>query len=99
MTSLVQRREAGGLERTAQLFALLSTVPRLRILQALCEREMCVSELTTSLVLPQPAISQQLNLLFRAGLLARRKQGAQVYYRPEPQAAAFICTALRSLLR
>ena len=98
MVLAVQRVESGSLERAAELFALLSTVPRLRILRALCEREMCVSELTQVLELPQPAISQQLSLLFRAGLLSRRKQGAQVYYRPEPAAAGFVCAALRSVL-
>jgi DNA-binding transcriptional ArsR family regulator len=100
---LAQADETGeqgaSLQRAAELFALLSTVPRLRILSALCQREMCVSELTQSLALPQPAISQQLNLLYRAGLLARRKQGAQVYYKPGPEAGAFICGALRSVLR
>lgn len=90
--------EPSSLERAAEVFALLSTVPRLRILQALCRREMCVGELTQDLALPQPAISQQLNLLYRAGLLARRKQGSQVYYRPDASSGEFICAAMRSVL-
>lgn len=87
-----------SLERAAEVFALLSTVPRLRIVKALCEREQCVGELAAALGMTQPALSHQLNLLYRAGLLERRKQGSQVHYRASGEAGRFLCKAVGSLL-
>jgi DNA-binding transcriptional ArsR family regulator len=87
-----------SLERAAEVFALLSTVPRLRIVRALCMQEQCVGDLAAAIAMPQPALSHQLNLLYRAGLLERRKQGAQVYYRASGEAGRFLCKAVGSLL-
>lgn len=85
-------------ERAAEVFGMLSSVPRLRIVRALCEREMSVSELVGSVELAQPTVSQQLNLLYRADLLTRRRQGAQVYYKAHPRSRAFVCAAVESLM-
>lgn len=85
-------------EQAAEVFGLLSTAPRLRILTALCEREMSVSEIMNLMGVAQPNMSQQLNLLYRAGLVARRRQGAQVFYRADPDSGTFICNAVKSLL-
>lgn len=85
-------------ERAAEVFGMLSSVPRLRIVRALCEREMSVSELVSSMELAQPSISQQLNLLYRAGIVTRRRQGTQVYYQAHPRSRAFVCTAVESLM-
>jgi ArsR family transcriptional regulator len=85
-------------DRAAEIFALLSTASRLRILGALCEGEKCVGELSVATELPQPTVSQQLNLLFRAGLLTRRRQGVQVHYRVDPRTRGFLCRAVRALV-
>ena len=77
---------------------MLSTASRLRILGALCEGEKCVGELSVATELPQPTVSQQLNLLFRAGLLTRRRQGVKVHYRVDPRTRGFLCRAVRALV-
>lgn len=84
-------------ERAAEVFSLLSASSRLRILCALCEGELCVGDLATRIDLPQPTASQQLSLLFRAGLLARRREGAQVYYSVDPKVRDFLCGAVHAL--
>jgi len=97
-TQLPPDDSAERLVRVAETFGLLSTVPRLRIVQALCEQELCVSQLTARVGLPQPGVSQQLGLLYRAGVVSRRRQGSQVYYRTESRTGALVCAAIRSLL-
>ena len=89
---------AGDVERAAEVFSLLSTPSRLRILGALCEGEKCVGDLAQATGLPQPTVSQQLSLMFRAGLLARRREGVQVHYRVDEKARGFLCRAIRALV-
>lgn len=91
-------REAAVFERAAQVFSLLSAASRLRILCALCEREMCVGELAASAELPQSTVSQQLALMFRAGLLARRREGSQVHYSIDTETRKFLCGAVQALV-
>lgn len=90
--------DAAVFERAAEVFSLLSTTSRLRMLCALCEREMCVGELVEAVDLPQPTVSQQLALMFRAGLLARRRDGAQVHYSVHVKTKEFLCGAVQSLI-
>src|ERR1700761_2424456 len=54
---------------------------RLRLLLLLREAELTVSELTQILGQSQPRISRHLKLLCDAGLIARFKEGAWVFYR------------------
>ena len=60
-------------ELAAELFGVLSTPMRLRILSALCREEKSVSELLAEIETTQPNLSQHLNVLYRAGVLAKRK--------------------------
>ena len=68
-------------ERAADHFGLLSTPTRLRIVCALMEGECNVSDLVERLAVSQPTMSQHHGLLYRAGILGRRRDGAQVFYR------------------
>ena len=68
-------------EMAAELFGVLATPMRLRILSALCDREKSVSQLLQEIETTQPNLSQHLNLLYRAGVLAKRQEGTQVIYR------------------
>lgn len=68
-------------ETAAELFALLSTPTRLRIVCALCDGEMNVGELMQRVGVSQSNMSQHLGVLYRSGVLGRRRSGAQVYYR------------------
>jgi DNA-binding transcriptional ArsR family regulator len=91
-------RELAVFERAAEVFSLLSASSRLRILTALCDGEMCVGDLAAALDMSQPTVSQQLSLLFRSGLLARRRDGSQVYYSVESKAKEFLCSAVHALV-
>jgi DNA-binding transcriptional ArsR family regulator len=81
-------------ELAAELFAMLSTPMRLRILSALCDTERPVSELVERLGTTQPNLSQHLNVLYRSGILARRKEGTQVFYRVQSEKAVMLCRSV-----
>lgn len=68
-------------EIAADLFSLLSSPTRLRIVCALIEGEKNVTELTKAVALSQLNMSQHLGRLYRGGVLARRRTGSQVFYR------------------
>lgn len=78
-------------ELAAELFGVLSTPMRLRILSALCDKEKSVSQLLQEIDTTQPNLSQHLNLLYRAGVLAKRKEGTQVIYRVQSEKAVTLC--------
>lgn len=68
-------------ERAAQYFALLSEPARLRIIQAICAEERSVQDVVAITGLPQPNASRHLTMLYRAGVLSRRRHGTFVYYK------------------
>lgn len=78
-------------ELAAELFGVLATPMRLRILSALCDKEKSVSQLLQEIDTTQPNLSQHLNLLYRAGVLAKRKEGTQVIYRVQSEKAVMLC--------
>ena len=81
-------------ELAAELFSLLATPTRLRIVCELREGEKSVGELLDRLDVSQPNISQHLGTLYRAGVLGRRRAGAQVYYRLGSEHAQLLCDAV-----
>ena len=78
----------------AELFGLLSTPIRLRIISALCSGEKNVSQLLHDIDTTQPNMSQHLASLYRAGVLGKRREATQIYYRIEDERAASICRAV-----
>ena len=78
----------------AELFALLSTPIRLKIISAVCHREKNVSELLGEIETTQPNMSQHLSTLYRAGVLAKRRDGTQIYYRLQSERVATLCRAV-----
>ena len=82
------------IELAAELFGVLATPMRLRILSALCDKEKSVSQLLQEIQTTQPNLSQHLNLLYRAGVLAKRKEGTQVIYRVHSEKAVSLCRTL-----
>ncbi|WP_306604381.1 metalloregulator ArsR/SmtB family transcription factor [Azonexus sp.] len=68
-------------ERVAQYFGLLADPTRLRILSCLCVDERPVHEVVEQVGLTQANISRHLNILYRAGVVGRRKVGNSVFYR------------------
>jgi DNA-binding transcriptional ArsR family regulator len=83
-------------ELAAELFGILSTPMRLRILSALCDGEKSVSQLLCEIDTTQPNLSQHLNLLYRSGVLAKRKEGTQVIYRVQSDKAVSLCRTVCS---
>lgn len=69
------------LGRVAERFKALAEPARLRILNALREQEMTVSELGDETGLNQANLSKHLQLLHAQEFVARRKDGLFVYYR------------------
>ena len=78
-------------ELAAELFGVLATPMRLRILSALCNQEKSVSQLLGEIETTQPNLSQHLNVLYRTGVLAKRKEGTQVIYRVQSEQAVTLC--------
>lgn len=78
-------------EEVSNYFSLLSEPTRLKILHALCNGERQVGEIVGLIESTQANVSRQLNMLYRARILARRKEGTQVYYRIDDQSTIDFC--------
>jgi ArsR family transcriptional regulator len=81
-------------ESVAELFALLSTPVRLKIIGALCNGEKNVSQLLAEIDTTQPNMSQHLATLYRAGVLGKRRDSTQIYYRLQSERVATLCRAV-----
>ncbi|MEO6029990.1 MAG: metalloregulator ArsR/SmtB family transcription factor [Candidatus Binatia bacterium] len=71
-------------EDLAKTLKALADPVRLRVLSFIAaqpEAEACVCHVTAPVGLSQPTVSHHLKVLHGAGLLAREKRGAWVYYR------------------
>ena len=78
----------------AELFRLLATPIRLKIISSLCGYEKNVTQLLVEIDTTQPNMSQHLAALYRAGVLARRRDATQIFYRIGSQRAATLCRAV-----
>jgi DNA-binding transcriptional ArsR family regulator len=83
-------------ELAAELFTLLGTPMRLRILNALCEGEQSVTQMLEKIDTTQPNLSQHLAVMYRSGVLAKRKEGTQVIYRVQSEKALTLCRSVCS---
>jgi ArsR family transcriptional regulator len=81
-------------DSVAELFAVLSTPIRLKIISAVCQGERNVSELLAEINTTQPNMSQHLSTLYRSGVLAKRREGTQIYYRLQSERVATLCRAV-----
>lgn len=81
-------------ESVAELFSLLSTPIRLKIISAVCHGEKNVSELLEAIATTQPNMSQHLSTLYRSGVLSKRREGTQIYYRLQSERVAALCRAV-----
>lgn len=84
------------------LFAALADRTRLRLLNLIAGREVCVCYLVEILRQSQPKISRHLAYLRKAGVVAARRDGKWMHYRvarPEGLAAASILDAVLESLR
>jgi ArsR family transcriptional regulator len=81
-------------ESAAELFSLLSTPIRLRIISSVCQGEKNVSELLGEIDTTQPNMSQHLATLYRSGVLSKRREGTQIYYKLQSERVATLCRAV-----
>src|SRR5450830_979594 len=81
-------------ESAADLFRVMSAPMRLKIINCLCDGEKNVSYLLTKVDTTQPNMSQHLNTLYQAGILGKRREGVQIFYRIIDQRIVSICEAV-----
>mgnify|MGYP000532402348 CR=1 FL=1 len=81
-------------EKTAEIFRVMSAPMRLRIISALCHGEKNVGELLAEIETTQPNMSQHLSTLFKAGVLGKRREGVQIYYRIINERVVTLCRAV-----
>jgi ArsR family transcriptional regulator len=93
-TAPAKKEEDLVFESAAELFGLLSTPVRLKIISAVCNGERNVSDLLAEIDTTQPNMSQHLATLYRAGVLGRRREGTQIYYRLQSERVATLCRAV-----
>ena len=81
-------------EMAAEIFRVMSAPMRLRIISSLCNGEKNVSELLAEIATTQPNMSQHLNTLYQAGVIGRRRDGVQIYYRIVNDRVVTLCRAV-----
>lgn len=83
----------------AEVFKALGNETRLRMMELLSERALCVGALAMRLDLSQSAVSQHLAVLRRAGLVEADKRGYFVHYSLAEGARERCRAALDDILR
>ena len=81
-------------EKAAEIFRVMSAPMRLRIISALCNGEKNVGELLAEIDTTQPNMSQHLNTLYQAGVLGKRRDGVQIFYRIVNERVVTLCRAM-----
>ena len=76
--------DAKNIDRQNRLLKALANSTRLKILNLLQIREMCVCEIMVALGLTQPTASHHLNILENVGVVKDRKEGKWVFYSIAP---------------
>ncbi|MGI6262279.1 MAG: ArsR/SmtB family transcription factor [Succiniclasticum sp.] len=75
-------------ERTrllAEFFKVLGDPTRVKIINALANEELCVSDLAAALEMTQSAVSHQLKLLRMANQVKTRREGKSIFYSLDDQ--------------
>jgi ArsR family transcriptional regulator len=98
MAELAVQEQASGLDKpdevfdmAAELFRVMSAPMRLKIISCLRDGEKNVSYLLSRIDTTQPNMSQHLNTLYQAGVLGKRREGAQIHYRIVDDRVAELC--------
>jgi len=74
------RLSAAHAARLAETFKVLGDVTRVRIIDALSRRELCVCDIASRLEMSESAVSHQLRVLRALRLVRPRRAGRQVFY-------------------
>jgi DNA-binding transcriptional ArsR family regulator len=81
----------GVFEAVAAYFSVMSEPMRLKILHAICQEEKSVNEIVEQLGATQTNVSRHLGVMYRARVVAKRKEGNQVFYRISDPEMIQIC--------
>lgn len=81
-------------ESVARYFSVLGEPTRLRILHALCQDERCVNDIIKVTGLAQANASRHLGLMYQAGMLSRRRDGTQIFYKVADPMYVELCRAV-----
>ena len=71
---------------------------RLRIVDALGDRELTVSELVDALGIPKSNVSQHLGIMREKGIVQFRREGGHVYYWLASPKIVLACSLMREVL-
>jgi len=88
-------RGASSLDR---LFRALADPTRLRLLNLIADREICVCYFVGVLRISQPKVSRHLAYLRRAGIVASRREGRWMHYRLTIPADPVVAGILRATI-
>jgi DNA-binding transcriptional ArsR family regulator len=75
-------------EKQARIFKVLSVSTRVRMIDLLKSRSLCVNALARALEITPAAVSQHLRILRDADIVIADKQGYFVHYRVNPKTLA-----------
>ena len=81
-------------EMAAEIFRVMSAPMRLKIISCLCNGEKNVTQLLEEIDTTQPNMSQHLNTLYQAGVIGRRREGVQIFYRIINDRVVTLCRAV-----
>ena len=81
-------------ETAAEIFRVMSAPMRLKIISSLCNGEKNVTQLLEEIDTTQPNMSQHLNTLYQAGVLGKRREGVQIFYRIVNDRVVTLCRAV-----
>lgn len=81
-------------DAVAAYFSVLSEPTRLKIMHAVCDHEQSVSQIVVATGGTQTNISRHLGLMHRYGVLARRRDGNQIYYRVADETMVELCRSV-----
>jgi DNA-binding transcriptional ArsR family regulator len=78
-------------EAAARYFSVLGEPARLKILHAVCAEEKSVNAVIAATGMAQANASRHLGLMYQAGMLSRRREGTQVFYKVADQVFSELC--------
>ncbi len=81
-------------ELASEVFRIMAAPMRLKIISSLCNGEKNVSQLLEVIDTTQPNMSQHLNTLYKGGVLGKRRDGVQIYYRIINDRVVTLCRAV-----
>lgn len=78
-------------DSVARYFSLLAEPTRLKILHTICHEERSVSSIVAATGATQTNVSRHLSLMHKSGVVSRRRDGSNVYYKVLDPEFAEIC--------